>query len=48
MYLGFTLFSRFGGLDVLVSCLFFEKELKVGWVERGEELEKLGAVEEYH
>lgn len=42
MYLEFILFSWFGGLDVLVSCLFFGKELKVGWVGRGEELEEVG------
>lgn len=32
---------------VLVFCLFFEKELKFGWVWRGEDLKELGSREEY-
>jgi hypothetical protein len=31
-----------------VCCgFFFEKELKVGWIKRGEDLEGLGEKEEY-
>jgi hypothetical protein len=36
-----------GGLLYWAFCLFVEKELKVGWVEGGGNLEGLGEGEEY-